>query len=194
VFDAACERVVAGAAVTLRAPLGGPTGQPVEMLGRISRVRAPGGGAGRIEIQVHVPWSSRLRVHLDVAGAGTRVRLIADLDDSGLQLLMRRRGHPLRDEPRGDDHPVGLLTSKSGPGSVSATATESLAAMAVEEVNAEGGIRGRPRGRRGRLGVVLVADDGRRTHVRPGCDVIGARLDATSGTGTGSGPGAGRTG
>jgi urea transport system substrate-binding protein len=144
VFDAACDRVVAGAAVTLRAPLGGPTGQPVEMLGRISRVRPPGGGAGRIEIQLHLPWRGRLRVHVDPAGSGTRVRLIADLDDAGLRWLMRRRGHALRDEPCGDDHPVGLLTSKSGPGSVFATATEALAAMAVEEINADGGIRGRP--------------------------------------------------
>ncbi len=174
VFDAACDRVVAGAAVTLRAPMGGPSGQPVEMLGRISRVRPPGPGAGRIEIQLHMPWRGRLRVHLDVAGTGTRVRLIADLDDVGLQWLMRRRGHALPDEPHGDGHLVGLLTSKSGPGSVFATATESLAALAAQEINADGGIRGR----RVRL---IVGDDGTdpalgsveaRRLVRSGCRAI----------------------
>jgi branched-chain amino acid transport system substrate-binding protein len=144
VFDAACDRVAPGAAVTLRAPLGGPTGQPVEMLGRISLVRAPHSGSARIEIQLHLPWRGRLRVHLDAAGAGTRVRLIADLDDAGLQWLMRRRGHAIRDEASGDEHLVGLLTSKSGSGSVFATATEALAALAVTEINADGGIRGRP--------------------------------------------------
>jgi urea transport system substrate-binding protein len=113
-------------------------------------------------------------VHLDAAGAGTRVRLIADLDDAGLQWLMRRRGHAIRDEPSGDDHLVGLLTSKSGSGSVFATATEALAALAVAEINADGGIRGRPV----RL---VVGDDGTdptlgaieaRRLVRAGCRTI----------------------
>ncbi len=144
VFDAVCDRVAPGIAVTLRAPLGGPTGPPVEILGRISRVHEP----SRIETRLDVPWRGRLRVLFDAtsgpAGLGTRVRLIADLDDSGLQWLMRRHGHSVSDIPGRDEHPVGLLTSKSGPGSVFATATENLAAMAVEEINADGGIRGRP--------------------------------------------------
>jgi urea transport system substrate-binding protein len=144
VFDAVTDRIAPGAAVTLRAPLGGPTGEPVEMLGRISRVREPGRTPGRIEIVLDVPWRGRLRVRFDPDGTGTRVRLIADLDDAGLHWLMRRRGHRVRDEPQGRCHPVGLLTSKSGPASVFASATENLAAMAVEEINAEGGIRGRP--------------------------------------------------
>lgn len=57
VFDAACDRVAPGAVVTLRAPLGGPAGEPVAMLGRISRVRPP----SRIEIHLDAPWRGRLR-------------------------------------------------------------------------------------------------------------------------------------
>jgi len=144
VFDAVCERVAPGAAVTLRAPLGGPTGEPVSMLGRISRVRAPGRGRGHVEILLDVPWRGRLRVLFDTDGPGTRVRIVADLDDEGLRWLMRRRGHAVRDRPPGGDHLVGLLTSKSGSGCVFATATENLATMAVDEINADGGIRGRP--------------------------------------------------
>lgn len=137
VFDAACDRVAVGAAVTLRAPLGGG---PVEVLGRISRVQEP----ERIEIRLDVPWRGRLRMLFDPVGAGTRVRLIVDLDDAGLQWLMRRRGYPVSEESHAGRHPVGLLTSKSGPGSVFASATENLAALAVTEINADGGIRGRP--------------------------------------------------
>lgn len=169
-FDATCDRVAPGAAVTLRAPLGGPSDEPVSMLGRISHVRAP----GRVEILLDVPWRGRLRMLLDADGAGTRVRIIVDLDDDGLHWLMRRRGHDVQESSPGGDHPVGLLTSKSGPGSVFAAATGILATMAVDEINAEGGIRGRPL----RL---VVGDDGTdpdlgaveaRRLVRSGCRVI----------------------
>jgi urea transport system substrate-binding protein len=145
-FDTACDRLAAGAVVTLRAPLGGPA---VELLGRIARVRRP----RRIEIHLDVPWRGRLHLLFAAEGTGTRVRVVAELDEDGLRWLMRRRGWAVGEAPRSDEHPIGLLTSKSGPGSVFATATENLAAMAVDEVNAEGGIRGHPL----RL---VVGDDG----------------------------------
>ncbi len=170
-FDATCDRLATGAAVTLRAPLGGPA---VDLLGRIARVRPPGRSPGRVEIQLHVPWRGRLRMLFDAEGEGTRVRVVADLDEEGLHWLMRRRGYPVREPASGDDHPIGLLTSKSGPGSVFATATENLVTMAVEEINADGGIRGRPV----RL---VVGDDGTdpalgaveaKRLVRSGCRVV----------------------
>lgn len=145
-FDAVCDRVAVGSAITLQAPIGGA---PLAVLGRISAVRAP----ARIEVQLHQPWQGRLRILFDDDGAATRVRVVADLDDDGLQWLLRRRGFPVADEPGGGDHRVGLLTSKSGPGSVFAAPTENLATMAVAEVNTDGGIRGRPL----RL---VVGDDG----------------------------------
>jgi ABC-type branched-chain amino acid transport systems, periplasmic component len=138
-FDAACDRVSVGSVVTLRAPLFGIAAEPVEILGRISAVRF----GSRIEIRHDQPWRGRLRVQFDAAGTGTRVRLIADLDDAGLQWLMRRRGFSVPDGAGPDHHAVGLVTSKSGPGSVFASATENLATMAVEEINADGGIRGK---------------------------------------------------
>ncbi|MEJ3654591.1 ABC transporter substrate-binding protein [Actinomycetes bacterium KLBMP 9759] len=136
-FDATCDRVAVGAAVTLRAPLGG---HPVELLGRISAVRPP----STIELRLDQPWRGTLRVRFEPAGAGTRVRLTAGLDDDGLRWMMRRRGYRVPAEPTGDAHPIGLLTSKSGSGSVFSAASEGLAAMAVEEINADGGIHGRP--------------------------------------------------
>ncbi|MHA6780784.1 ABC transporter substrate-binding protein [Pseudonocardia saturnea] len=145
-FDAVCDRVAVGSVITLQAPIGGT---PLAVLGRISAVRAP----TRIEVQVHQPWRGRLRVLFDADGAATRVRVVADLDDTGLQWLLRRRGYPVPDEHDGGDHLVGLLTSKSGSGSVFAAPIENLAMMAVAEVNADGGILGRPL----RL---VVGDDG----------------------------------
>jgi branched-chain amino acid transport system substrate-binding protein len=139
-FDAACDRLVVGAAVTLRAPIFGAAGEPVEILGRIAAVRPP----SRIEIVHDQPWRGRLRLLVDPAGAGTRVRLVADLDGAGLNWLMRRRGYPVSEGELAGTHPVGLLTSKSGPASVFASATEHVAALAVEEINADGGIRGVP--------------------------------------------------
>jgi urea transport system substrate-binding protein len=139
-FDAVCDRVAVGAVVTLQAPMFGMAAGPVEILGRISTVRSP----SRIEIRHDQPWRGRLRVHIDPDGSGTRVRLIADLDDAGLHWLMRRRGFSVPDGGVEGTHPVGLLTSKSGSASVFASATENLAAMAVEEINADGGIRGKP--------------------------------------------------
>lgn len=150
-FDATCDRVAVGAVVTLQAPLGG---ERITVLGRISALRPPGAARpGRIELRLDQPWRGRLRVLFEPDGAGTRVRIVADLDDSGLSWLMRRRGHPVPEREHAGAHLLGLLTSKSGPGSVFAASTENLAAMAVEEVNADGGIRGRPL----RL---VVGDDG----------------------------------
>ncbi|OLT13512.1 ABC transporter substrate-binding protein [Pseudonocardia sp. CNS-139] len=148
-FDAACDRLAVGAAVTLRAPLFGAAGEPVEILGRIATVRPP----SRIEIVHDLPWRGRLRILVDPDGPGSRIRIIADLDGDGLNWLMRRRGFPVSEGELSGTHPVGLLTSKSGPASVFASATEHVAAMAVEEINAEGGIRGLPL----RL---VVGDDG----------------------------------
>ncbi|HXV94681.1 MAG TPA: ABC transporter substrate-binding protein, partial [Pseudonocardia sp.] len=140
VFGASCDRMTVGAAVTLHAPLGGGPA-PVEMLGRISALRAP----SRIEIVHDQPWRGRLRLRFDPDGrGGTRVRLVAELDGAGLEWLMRRHGFVVPGEPQRGEHRVGLLTSKSGPGSVFAAAVEYTVGLAVEEVNAEGGIRGRP--------------------------------------------------
>lgn len=139
-FDAACDDVRVGAVVTLRVPLGGPAVEPVDILGRIGRVRAP----ERIDIVHEQPWRGRLQLLFDAIATGTRLRLIAELDDVGLEWLLRRRGYATFDPVSPHEHAIGLLTSKSGPGSVFAAAAENAATLAVEEINAEGGLRGRP--------------------------------------------------
>jgi branched-chain amino acid transport system substrate-binding protein len=172
VFDAVCDRLEVGAVVSMRAPLGGLAGDgDVEILGRIAAMLPP-----RAIVVAHdLPWQGRVRCLFDAdPGGGTRVRLIAELDTEGLRWLMRRRGWAVPDELPADSHPVGLLTSKSGPGSVFAAATENLARMAVEEINADGGICGHPV----RLVIGDDATDAEvgaaeaRRLVRSGCHVI----------------------
>jgi urea transport system substrate-binding protein len=180
-FDAVCDRLAVGAAVTLRAPMLGHGTAPVEILGRVAALRPP----SRIEIVHDQPWRGRLRVLVEPAGRGSRLRLIADLDDAGLRWLMRRHGHPVAEDSVPGTHPVGLLTSKSGPASVFAAATEHVAALAVEEINADGGIRGEPV----RL---VVGDDGTDPQlgateawrlVRAGCRAIMATTTSATFTG-----------
>ncbi|MBO0872567.1 MAG: ABC transporter substrate-binding protein, partial [Pseudonocardia sp.] len=148
VFGAACDRVEVGAAVTLCAPLDGAGSRPVDILGRISRVRRP----SRIEIVHNQPWSGRLRLRFDPDGSGTRVRLSAEIDERGLEWLIRRRGHVLADGRASTGSRIGLLTTKSGPGSVFAAASDNAAAMAIDELNADGGLLGEP-------ATLLVGDD-----------------------------------
>lgn len=143
-FDAVCDRVRVGGAVTLTAPLFGAAGAPVEILGRIVAVRRPGRSAGRIDIEHDAPWHGRLSVRFAAENTGTRVRLVAQVGGAGMEWLMRRRGFAVPRPALAGSHPIGLLTSKSGPASVFATGTEKVAELAVDEVNADGGIGGEP--------------------------------------------------
>jgi urea transport system substrate-binding protein len=148
VFAADCDELAVGAVVTLHLPLGG--GQAaVDILGRVASLVPQ----RQIVIALDQPWRGRLRVRLDQAGAdSTRVSVSADIDERGVQWLLRRRGWPAYQPADHGEYRIGLLTSKSGPGAVFAVACENLAAMAVDELNTDGGLHGR----RVRL---LVADD-----------------------------------
>lgn len=137
VFDALCDTVAPGAAVTLRAPLD-PHGEPVEILGRIGTLH-PG---RMIEIVHDQPWRGRTVLRFAAQSGGTRVRLQSELDQQGLEWLLRRRGHALRRVPR-ENPTLGLLTSKSGPGNLFAAASDNMASLALEEINSDGGLRGR---------------------------------------------------
>ena len=139
VFDALCDRITVGAAVTLRAPFDGPNAEALDIHGRICLVQF----GRRIDIAHEQPWRGRVTIRFEPTGVGTRVRLTASLDEFGLDWLMRRRGLALP-PPSTTSVRLGLLTSKSGPGSLFAAATDSLATLAVEEMNAEGGLAGRP--------------------------------------------------
>ncbi|UYF97298.1 substrate-binding protein (plasmid) [Rhodococcus aetherivorans] len=138
-FGAVCDRVEPGAAVRMAVHLSGSGAEPVEILGRIAAARPH----AYLDIVHDQPWRGRIKLRFEAANGGTRVRLIAELDQPGLEWLMRRRGFPT--SRNASSHPrLGLLTSKSGPGSLFATSIDNAAMLALEEINAEGGIHGSP--------------------------------------------------
>ncbi|MEV1292243.1 substrate-binding protein [Pseudonocardia sp. NPDC049635] len=136
-FGAACDRIAVGEPVTVEAPIGG--GPPVEILGRICALRPP----HLLAITHDQPWRGRIRLRFADVPGGTRIRLDATVDEQGLEWLMRRRGHPVRALPP-TGHRIGVLTSRSGSGSLFSAAVVNMATLAVEEVNSTGGVDGRP--------------------------------------------------
>ena len=90
VFDAHCDRVAVGNAVSMRAPIAGFGADGVDIIGRIAAAR-PG---SEIEIAHDQPWRGRIKLHFTPERGGTKVRLFAELDESGLEWLMHRRGFP----------------------------------------------------------------------------------------------------
>ena len=144
-FGAACDRLAVGAVVTMQAPIG--AAGPVDVLGRISGLRRP----DSIVVSHDQPWRGSIRLRFAAEPGGTRIRLHARIDERGLEWIMRRSGLPV---PAGaaTGPRIGLLTSKSGPGSLFAAAVENVSTLAVDEINAEGGVDGRPV-------ELLVADD-----------------------------------
>ena len=178
VFAADCDVLAVGSVVTLQLPVGGGQAS-VDILGRVASLVPQ----RQIVIALDQPWRGRLRVRLEQAGAdSTRVRVSADIDERGVQWLLRRRGWPAYSPADDGEYRIGLLTSKSGPGAVFAVACENLAAMAVDELNADGGLYGR----RVRL---LIADDATdpavgaseaRWLIRAGCRVVLASVTSAT--------------
>lgn len=150
----------------------------VQLIGRFAEVH-PG---RKVVIEHDQPWRGRIVVAFTPVEGGTRVRVTAQLADEGLRWLMRARGWPVREAPTGDVHRVGLLTSMSGTAAMFAVGCRNLATLAVEQLNADGGVRGRPF-------ELLTADDGTnpqlgaaeaRRLARAGCRVIIAAVTSAT--------------
>lgn len=149
-FDARCDAIEPGATVSIRLPLDEHDGhRGVDLLGRLGRV-VPG---ALIEIEHTQPWRGRLALRFSSAGPRrTRIRVRASVPPEGVEWLLHRRGIPLPEPPDDGAVRIGAITTASGPGAVFSMSAELMAELAVEEVNADGGINGRPL----RL---IVADD-----------------------------------
>ncbi|MEA2383000.1 MAG: urea transport system substrate-binding protein [Solirubrobacteraceae bacterium] len=153
-FDAECDALEPGAVVRLRLPATLGSGEMLGATGRVIAVDRP----RRLVIEQHAPWRGRLtclvsRAPADGGRPQSRVRLVAEVPEEAIHWLLRHRGVPLPPEATGDQQPIGLLVSQSGPANVFAGAAENLARLAVEEINADGPPLGRPL----RL---VVGDDG----------------------------------
>jgi branched-chain amino acid transport system substrate-binding protein len=179
-FDARCQSLTVGTAVSLQLPIDGDRRFGVELIGRLSEIKP-----NRSIVIEHVqPWRGRLRLLFEPAGPRrTRLRVRADVSAFGVEWLVRRSGAVLPVPPVAPDAVrIGVVTNKSGPGAVYALATEYLAELAVDEINDTGGIAGR------RLDL-LVADDATdpataateaRRLVRSGCRAIFASTTSSS--------------
>ncbi|QII00256.1 ABC transporter substrate-binding protein [Rhodococcoides fascians A21d2] len=167
-----CTRMVVGAPVSVALPVGvdGGAAAPITLLGHIAAVRA-----GRsVTIVHHQPWRGRLTLRFHPDGLGTRLVLESSLDQDGVAWLAHKRGYGPPVELRPDRHRIGLLVSKSGSAAVFAQATETLAQLAVDDINASGGIDGVPM-------ELLIGDDASdslagvtatRRLLRSGCRII----------------------
>jgi len=147
-FGARCDEVRAGAVVSLRLPLDGIDGHGVDVLGRLARV-VPG---AVIDIEHTQPWRGRLSLRFSPTGArATRVQVRAHVPGRGVEWLLHRRGVPLPEPTDDGTTRLGLIATASGSGAVYAMSAQLMAELAVDEVNADGGVRGR--------GVQLVTAD-----------------------------------
>jgi urea transport system substrate-binding protein len=141
VFGARCDQVRAGAPVSLRLPLDEHGRHDVDVLGRITRV-VP---AAVIDIEHTQPWRGRLNLRLTPAGPhGTRVQVRAHVPAEGIEWLLHRRGIPLPEPPDDGAVRLGVIATSSGPGAVYSLSAELMAELAVAEINADGGVAGRP--------------------------------------------------
>jgi urea transport system substrate-binding protein len=136
-LGAACDSVQPGSAVSANIPLG-LGGPDVLLLGRISNC-VPG---AKITIVHDQPWRGRIHLRFLDEPGGASLRVSAELDDGGLTWWMGQRGWTQTSTADPNVHRIGLLTSKTGPGAIFAIACEYLARLAVDQINADGGIVG----------------------------------------------------
>lgn len=140
-LDIQCDRFLPGSAIAVSLPMdcgSGLSTAPISLLGHIAAIKP----RRSVLIVHHQPWRGRLTARFFADGSGTRLTLESSLEDDGVAWLANIRGFGPPQSLRPGNHRVGLLVSKSGPAAVFAQATEAVAALAIEEINSDGGILG----------------------------------------------------
>jgi branched-chain amino acid transport system substrate-binding protein len=173
-FDAVCDQLAVGAHLSLRVPYG--AGLPFTIYGRIIALKQD----CQIVIEHAQPWHGRIRIRLSpLERDSTRVTLVSEIDEMGIDWLVRRGGLPVPFENSSSAQRVGLLTCKTGPGAVFALATENAASLAIEDADTEPG----------RAWELVVGDDGTdpvlagveaERLIRSGCRAIVASVTSQS--------------
>lgn len=146
-FGAQTNDLKRGSPVRLMMPLGGLGA--TEGVARIHKV-VP---YRRIDIVHESPWSGRVSCRFGAAGAGSRIRLVVEVDSADIGWLSERLGLGVPKPVSADEIRIGLLVSLSGPAGIFGRATVNCAELAVAEVNADGGVADRPVR-------IVTADDG----------------------------------
>lgn len=133
-FGSSCDAVARGSVVRFALPVGTQDGAPLEAAGRIVALEPP----HRIQIRHEFPWRGTVTCTIRGDEAGSTVRVVVELPQEAMGWWMRRRGKDPPVEAGAGTCPVGLLTSQSGTAGVYAGASEDLARLAVDELNADG--------------------------------------------------------
>ncbi len=138
-FGADASGLHPGALVRIAVPLGGLDG--LDGTARIASV-VP---YNRIDLVHESPWHGRIRCRFDrLATSGTRVRVRVTISDVEIDRLGRDLGLIQFVEPAGNSVALGLLASLSGSAGILGRSTVNCAELAVSEINADGGVLGRP--------------------------------------------------
>ena len=136
---------------------------PLLRPGSLVRLSLPLGGAARspgtarvlsfqpnrrIDLAHETPWAGRVVCRFDpLSGGGTRLRLRITIDDREMSRLGAELGlvSSYGNEAWNGawEVPLGLLASLSGSAGILGRSTVNCAQLAVEEVNADGGLMGR---------------------------------------------------
>lgn len=144
-------RLEAGARMEVGAPLRMPItlptslgGREIEVLGRISALTQ----GHRLVVDYHLPWHGRMSLNVRAQGVERcMVQMIVTLGADAISWLDRAAGGAVSDTLELPapikSHPIGLLMSKSGTCGVFAAASENVARLAIEEINADGGLGGK---------------------------------------------------
>ena len=127
-----------GSLVRLTLPLGGParsTGTARVLSYRPNR---------RIDLAHETPWAGRVVCRFEpVAGGGTLLRVRITIDDGEVARLGAELGLLSAVDVNVWEVPLGLLASLSGSAGILGRSTVNCAQLAVDEINADGGVMGR---------------------------------------------------
>lgn len=138
-FGAEMPQLRPGSLVRLALPLGG-------------LVRSPGTARilsfqpdRRIDLMHETPWAGRVVCRFDpLRDGGTRLRVRITIDHREVARLGAELGLLSNSGTELWEVPLGLLTSLSGSAGILGRSTVNCAQLAVEEINADGGVMGRP--------------------------------------------------
>lgn len=98
----------------------------------------------RIDLAHESPWAGRVVCLFDPVGKdGTRLRVRVTIDDREMARLGTQLGLLCNVDVDPWEVPLGLLTSLSGSADILGRSTVNCAQLAVEEINADGGVLGR---------------------------------------------------
>ena len=137
-FGAEAALLEPGSLVRLTLPLGGLSRSP-----GTARVLACQPNR-RIDLVHETPWAGRVVCRFDpMDGGGTRVRVRFAIDHREVARLGAELGLLNGYEAGAWEVPLGLLISLSGAAGILGRSTVNCAQLAVEEINADGGVMGR---------------------------------------------------